>query len=330
MEYDSYNDKNYSNYSKKKEGFKLRFSFRYQRSIQAAAALLVAGITAFSLSGCGAAQDTPEVSVSQEVPVQASSSAVEVLQSSAASTEASGGVQAVSTARDGGIGVAKAQEIALADAGFTADQVTVTKAGFDYDDGIAVYDIKFIQGDLEYDYEIAAADGSIRERSQKTITTKGSGTAAATDSGIGMEKAQAIAMEHAGIKAEQATVTKARLDRDDGISAYTIEFTAGGSEYDYEISAADGTILEYSRDLILTAPLATGGDIGLEKAKEIALGDAGITADQATALKVEQDMDDGIMEYEVKFTAGTIRYDYTIHAATGTILSADGELRILG
>ena len=310
----------------------MRLLLKYQRPVQAVAALLVTGIVAFSLTGCGAAQDSSVSPSSQEASVQAPSSAVESLQPSVAdNSEVADAVQTVSTAQDGGIGTAKAQEIALADAGFTADQVTVTRAGFDYDDGIAVYEIKFIQGDQEYDYEIAAADGSIRERSQKTMRNRGAGNGANTGnsagSGIGMEKAQAAALEHAGVTADQATVTKAKLDNDDGVSVYSIEFVAGVNEYDYEISAADGTIREYSRDLILTAPLTSGGDIGLEKAKETALGDAGVTADQASALQVEQDMDDGVMEYEVEFTAGNIRYEYTIHAATGTILSADWELR---
>lgn len=43
------------------------------------------------------------------------------------------------------------------------------------------------------------------------------------------------------------------------------------------------------------------GDIGADKAKEIALEHVGITEEQTTAMRVKQDYDDGKLEYEVEF-----------------------------
>lgn len=65
---------------------------------------------------------------------------------------------------------------------------------------------------------------------------------------IGEEKAKSIALEHAGLTAEQTTFLRAHLDRDDRRDVYDVEFYNGHTEYDYEIDAANGAILEYDVD----------------------------------------------------------------------------------
>ena len=65
-------------------------------------------------------------------------------------------------ASDGGyIGTEVAKNAALAHAGLTADQVTVSKVDFDVEDGRMVYEVEFKQGGQEYEYEIDAASGDI-------------------------------------------------------------------------------------------------------------------------------------------------------------------------
>ena len=58
----------------------------------------------------------------------------------------------------------EATAIALADAGFSADQVTRLRVDFDYDDGRPEYEVDFHQGRYEYDYEIHAETGAILSR----------------------------------------------------------------------------------------------------------------------------------------------------------------------
>ena len=55
----------------------------------------------------------------------------------------------------------QAQEIALKDAGFAADQVTGLSAETDLYDQVPHYDVKFYQNNQEYEYEINAATGEI-------------------------------------------------------------------------------------------------------------------------------------------------------------------------
>lgn len=69
----------------------------------------------------------------------------------------------------------------------------------------------------------------------------------------------------------------------------------------------------------------TTTDIGLEKAKEIALKHAGLKESEVTRLKAERDRDDGIVKYDVEFMKGRMEYDYEIHAETGKILKAEKE-----
>ena len=57
-------------------------------------------------------------------------------------------------------------------------------------------------------------------------------------------------MQNAGIDAASATFTKAKLDKDDGLYVYEIEFISGETEYSYEISATDGTIIDKDSESI--------------------------------------------------------------------------------
>ena len=51
-----------------------------------------------------------------------------------------------------------------------------------------------------------------------------------------------------GFTENEVRFTKAKLDFDDGIFEYDIEFFVGRVEYDYTIAAADGRIIEFDID----------------------------------------------------------------------------------
>lgn len=142
---------------------------------------------------------------------------------------------------------------------------------------------------------------------------------------IGEAKAREIALNHAGLSSGQVTFYKAVLDRDDGRVVYDVEFWLDNKEYDYEIDASTGSIVSYDYDIEGYAPSApsASGDIGSEKAKEIALNHAGVSSSQAVFLYAETDYDDGRKVYEVEFYSGNKEYDYEIDASTGTIVSCD-------
>ena len=66
--------------------------------------------------------------------------------------------------------------------------------------------------------------------------------------GITASDAERIALEHAGLTAEQVTRLHTEADRDNGMLHYDVEFHHQGYEYDYEISADAGNILKSQKD----------------------------------------------------------------------------------
>lgn len=182
------------------------------------------------------------------------------------------------------IGVEKAKEIALNHAGLSASEVGFIKAHMDYDDGRQVYDVEFYKDMTEYDYEIDAFTGDIwsydfdiegyaipqqapaapaqtqapaAPAQQQTPAAPAAPApqapaqqaAPAQSAGqISLEQAKQIATNHAGVSG--VTFIKAHQDYDDGRLTYEVDFVAGTTEYDYEIDAATGAILEFDAESI--------------------------------------------------------------------------------
>ena len=67
---------------------------------------------------------------------------------------------------------------------------------------------------------------------------------------VTLEEAVNIALKDAGFTAADVNFTKKAQDTDDGVQKYEIEFTNGGYEYDYDINAATGQIIEKSKEAV--------------------------------------------------------------------------------
>ena len=59
------------------------------------------------------------------------------------------------------------------------------------------------------------------------------------------DEAKQIALDKAGVTAEEATFTKARLDYDDGREEYEFEFFANGKEFDVDVDANTGRVIKF-------------------------------------------------------------------------------------
>lgn len=156
---------------------------------------------------------------------------------------------------------------------------------------------------------------------------------------IGIEKANEIAISHAGLSSGSVSFVKAKLDTEDGVKVYDIEFYSGNVEYDYEINAATGAIVSFDQDIenyeIPTQPAAptqaqsaaptqAASVISVDRAKQIALSHAGVSG--ASFKKVKLDKDDGVRVYEIEFKVGNVEYDYDIDASSGAIISSSSEI----
>lgn len=137
---------------------------------------------------------------------------------------------------------AKAKSIALKHAGVSASKATFVKAKLDYEDGRRVYEIEFYSGNTEYDYEILASNGKIISYDKDIENYKIPRKNTSSSTYIGKAKAKSIALKDAGVSAFSATFTKTKLDYEDGIRVYEIEFYTNSAEYEYEINAKTGKI----------------------------------------------------------------------------------------
>lgn len=157
----------------------------------------------------------------------------------------------------------------------------------------------------------------------------------ATQAEFTAQQAEAIALADAQLKPEEVTLRPTKLDRDDGVTHWEVEFIHGDWEYDYHIHAQTGAILERGKDYEPKKQAATSEkpaateppaeQITAEKAKSIALAHAGLKADQVTRLRAEKDRDDGLWVFDVEFRHGGFEYECEIHAQTGKILSFEKD-----
>lgn len=238
------------------------------------------------------------------------------------------------------IGKDAALSAALKAAGLTKDQVKNIEIELDYEHGVMVYEVEFDRGFDEYEYDINAKTGAIvaydNEINGKEVKFEKNDDAA-SKSYIGKDAALSAALKAAGLTKDQVKNIEVKLDNDDGVMVYEVEFDRGYDEYDYDINAKTGAVVAYDNEISGKDVKSTGSSnkntsaakenvIGKAAAKSAALKHAGITEAQATQLKVELDRDDGKLVYDVEFKSAGYEYDYEIDAVKGTILQSDKEL----
>lgn len=223
------------------------------------------------------------------------------------------------------ISEAEARAAALKHAGLTNAQAVFVKTKLDYDNGVMEYDIEFTADSTRYEYEIKASDGTVLKYSSEAMPAGQQPSQSTSANIFSVEKAKSAALKHAGVSEASAVFIKAKLDNDDGVYEYDIEFTTDSTRYEYEIRAADGAVLEFSAEPIYTAPQLSASSISKEEAKDIALKYVNASASQAVFIKAKQEYDDGISMYDIEFTADSVRYEFEIRASDGAILEFSAE-----
>ncbi len=141
----------------------------------------------------------------------------------------------------------QAKQIALAHAGKT--NVTFVKAEKTLEDGQWIYEIEFVSQSgnsrQEYDYEIAVSTGKILSYDQDAenyVPPKQESTAKTK------EQVRAIALAKVpGAAASDCTLS---LDDEDGRLVYEGKIVYQGMEYEFEIDAHSGTILDWEAESI--------------------------------------------------------------------------------
>ncbi len=152
---------------------------------------------------------------------------------------------------------------------------------------------------------------------------------------IGMEEAARIAKEAAGVPETDPAAVEVDPELDEEVPHYEVELSQPGrDEQEYLVDAFTGELLSGGPTVLSSDPAeheqnASGGGsiagIGPDQARDAALTHAGISEGQVSGLQVQQDWDDGRLEYEVEFRSGGMEYEYTIDGSTGQILEYDQE-----
>ncbi len=241
----------------------------------------------------------------------------------------------------GAVTQTQATEIALDHAGVTQEDLLSLSVKLEQEGGRQVFDIQFTTDDREYQYDVTSNSGEIvnysyqptgqtsqeepqAEASQSQESQGTSSQASQQESsqsqsqGITQEEAQAIALNHAGVTLEEATIYKVKADVENGRSVYDVEFAVGATEYDYEIAQDTGEILSYDADVEGWTPTTgqnetasqTSGEITMEQAVQLVLERVpGATAEQ---VRIEEDYDDGRRTYEGEVYYNQAEYEFEI------------------
>ena len=106
---------------------------------------------------------------------------------------------------------------------------------------------------LETVLRAAPAEQQTQSATDPTDATKPAAAAASQtttekETFLTPEEAERIALERAGITADQAERLKTEFEFDDGVPQYDVEFHQGRQEYEFEIHAQNGNILSFDKD----------------------------------------------------------------------------------
>ena len=208
------------------------------------------------------------------------------------------------------IGLEKAKQIALEDAGLdeTAQKIVFTREELSRNQGKPCYILEFYTAKKQYSYKVDAKDGSIIEAYHFIL----------------LADAKKIALDDAGVS-EKVTFTEETLVAG-GIKSpyYSFAFESDTARWTYKIDAVLGSIMDKTYDKIVSpAPEF----IGLEKAKQIAMKDAGLdeTAQKIVFTREELSRNSGKPCYILEFYTDKCAYSYKVDAVSGDIVGKKTE-----
>ena len=210
------------------------------------------------------------------------------------------------------ISLEEAKKIALKDAGLdeATQKIVFTREELSRNSGKPCYILEFYTAKKQYSYKVDAKDGSILEAYHFIL----------------LADAKKIALDDAGVNVKVVFTTEELVAGGIKSPYYYFVFESDSARWTYKIDAVLGVIMDKTCDKII--PLAPEF-IGLEKAKQIALEDAGL--DEATQKIVftreELSRNQGKPCYILEFYTDRCAYSYKVDAVSGDILEKNIEWR---
>ena len=203
------------------------------------------------------------------------------------------------------ISLEEAKEIALKDAGLNeaTQKIVFTREELSRNSGKPCYILEFYTAKKQYSYKVDAKNGSIMEAYHFIL----------------LADAKKIALDDAGVNVKVVFTTEELVAGGIKSPYYYFVFESDSARWTYKIDAVLGVIMDKTCDKIIPpAPEF----IGLEKAKQIALEDAGL--DEATQKIVftreELSRNQGKPCYILEFYTDKCAYSYKVDAVSGDII----------
>ncbi len=264
-----------------------------------------------------------------------------------------------SVAKNNSIGNIAAEDIALKDAGIDYSQARIHRTEFDFDNGQYLYDVEFSSNGVEYDYRIKASDGTIlwrdsepmdgyaanvngnqtqgqaqqpsaeQQQAQETLAQAQETLAQAQEAQKQAEAAQKQAQEAAAQAQQQQQQAQEAQKQAEAAQKQPQQQPAAQTTQQQQPAAQSApqqpaaTAAQPQPAPQPQQPAQNTSYISVDQAKNIALGQAGLSASGVNFGKTKLENDDGRAEYEIEFYSGTTEYDYTIDAVTGNVLEYD-------
>ena len=208
------------------------------------------------------------------------------------------------------ISLEEAKEIALKDAGLNeaTQKIVFTREELSRNSGKPCYILEFYTAKKQYSYKVDAKNGSIIEAYHFIL----------------LADAKKIALDDAGVNVKVVFTTEDLVAGGIKSPYYYFVFESDSARWTYKIDAVLGVIMDKTCDKII--PLAPEF-IGLEKAKQIALEDAGL--DEATQKIVFTreglSRNQGKPCYILEFYTDKCAYSYKIDAVSGEVIGKKTE-----
>ena len=210
------------------------------------------------------------------------------------------------------ISLEEAKEIALKDAGLNeaTQKIVFTREELSRNSGKPCYILEFYTAKKQYSYKVDAKDGSIMEAYHFIL----------------LADAKKIALDDAGVNVKVVFTTEELVAGGIKSPYYYFVFESDSARWTYKIDAVLGVIMDKTCDKIISS---TPEFIGLEKAKQIALEDAGLdeAAQKIVFTREELSRNSGKPCYILEFYTDKCAYSYKIDAVSGDILEKNIEWR---
>ena len=212
------------------------------------------------------------------------------------------------------VSLEEAKEIALKDAGLNeaTQKIVFTREELSRNSGKPCYILEFYTAKKQYSYKVDAKNGSIIEAYHFIL----------------LADAKKIALDDAGVNVKVVFTTEDLVAGGIKSPYYYFVFESDSARWTYKIDAVLGVIMDKTCDKIISS---TPEFIGLEKAKQIALEDAGLdeAAQKIVFTREELSRNQGKPCYILEFYTDKCAYSYKVDAVSGDILEKNIEWRSL-